>query len=306
MNKRVLIIGAHGFIGRALGGFITKNWPEARLFGISRHTEAGDKNVFVCDVNETVKLENTLIKIKPHYVYNLAGGRIQDEQELFKNNFLATKSLLQAVKKNKLLRPRIIIPGTAAEYGPPKAGIKKIPETYWPQPASWYGFVKLLQTKLSLQYAQEGTDVVVARMFNILGEGTPAALALGRFSQQIVLMERGEKKPVLETQRLDGRRDFLDIQDVCRALIKIAQDGQSKEVYNVCSGESYIVRNLLKTLLKFSTVKNIAINEDPAFKGQSFDVIGSNAKIKKDLKWSPEVSIEQSLENTLNYYRETL
>jgi len=98
--------------------------------------------------------------------------------------------LLNEVKKQKGLKARVIIPGTAAEYGIPLAGIRKISERSLCRPISYYGLVKNMQTTMSLTFAREGMDVTVGRVFNILGHGVPATLAMGRFSQQIASVEK--------------------------------------------------------------------------------------------------------------------
>ena len=181
---------------------------------------------------------------------------------------------------------------------------KLIDEKVQPQPLAWYGFVKHMQTGLGLMHAAKGVDVRIARIFNIGGYGTPATLALGNFAQKIVHIEKG-MTPLLRVGNLSGRRDFLDIEDVCSALWAIARRGRRGQVYNVCSGQSLNMRQLLDKLIRYSEVKNIAVyKEDKKPTATTFDIAGSNAKIKQLTGWRPRIGMEESLKNTLRYYRE--
>jgi len=303
MKKRILITGVNGFIGSSLWRFINKNGFKVDVYGVARKSARKHKNIFICSLTDRKKVYKILSKIKPNYIFHFAGGRIKDRVKLYENNFLTTQILFESINKISGYRPRVIIPGTAAEYGEVDIKIKLIKESVVPNPVSWYGFVKYMQTSLGLMYAQNGFDVVIARMFNISGYGTPSTLAIGKFSEEISLIERRVKSAVVCSGNLDGKRDFLDIDDVCSALWALAKYGKSGEIYNICSGKSYTIGDLLQKLILKSKVKNIVSKKNRNNLYKSFDVIGSNSRIKRATDWKPRISIKKSLENTLSYYR---
>jgi len=302
-TKKVLITGVNGFIGSALLRYIKENNRKIDVCGISRKSTRKQKNIFPCLLTSPGRVYKILSEVRPHYIFHLAGGRINDRDKLYESNFLTTKILFESIDKIKGYRPRVIIPGTAAECGEVDPKVKWIKESVVSNPVSWYGFVKYMQTSLGMMYAQNGFNVVIARMFNISGYGTPSTLAIGKFSEEISLIERKAKSAVVCSGNLDGKRDFLDIDDACSALWALARYGESGEIYNVCSGRSYTMSDLLQRLILKSKVKNIVSKENKSSFHKSFDVIGSNAKIKKATNWKPKISIQKSLENTLNYYR---
>ena len=302
-GKRILIVGVNGFIGGALYRFIQKNYPRTNLFGLCRSKESSVKNIFQCDLNQRSQLKKTLQKIHPDYIFLLAGGRIENKNELFLSNYSATESLFDVVQTLSKKKPRILIPGTAAEYGIPDREKNVISESCIAKPMYWYGYVKLMQTNLALFYSRTGGDVVTARMFNISGGGVPRHLALGHFANDITRIERKEIEPCLNTKNLSSKRDYLDINDVCTALCLLMLKGVSGEIYNVCSGKSFAMRDLLDGLLFHSTRKDIKVIEDVRLSSESLDIIGSNNKLKKLTGWKPVVKIEESLLQTLNYYR---
>ncbi len=294
MKKTILITGVRGFLGSSLREFLNGHQDAFKVYGISRDR---------CDLTRTGPLKSILRRVKPAYIFHFAGGRLSGDQQTFDANFITTKNLLETVKElNAVFKPRIIIPGSAAEYGNIQ-GKRLISENCLPKPLGWYGFVKLLQTDLGLFYARQGLDVVVVRMFNICGARTPESLAIGGFAQQIVAIERGAN-PVIRTKNLGGQRDFLDIEDVCQGLWMIARKGKQGELYNLCSGRPATIRQLLRQMLKRAKVKGIGVRENKKDSSLSFDVIGSNAKLKSIVPWSARVSLERSLENTLAGYRQ--
>ena len=301
-RKRILITGADGFIGSALGKFISQRHFPYEVIGISRRREAGTK-IIRCNLSDPQKTFNTLAALKPDSIFHCAGGRGTDEQKIWQSNFETTRVLLESIRKIKNYRPRIVIMGSAAEYGPLPAGVKFATEKLLVQPNSWYGFVKYMQTSLGLMYFRKGLDITVVRLFNILGEGVPASLVIGKFAQEVALIEKGKKSPCLMTANLSGKRDFLDIEDVCAGLIMVARAGRCGEIYNLCSGRSYVIGDLLKKLTGLSCVKGIVIKQEKNFSSESYETIGSNRKVNRALHWKSQVTIEESLRNSLEYYR---
>jgi len=228
---------------------------------------------------------------------------VEDEKNFLKANIMTTKSLLEVIAGTNSYSPRIIIPGSAAEYGKTVLAGKPVKESVSAWPVSFYGFVKNAQTNLGLMYARFGLDVAVARIFNVCGHGMPPSLSLGHFSKQIISIKKGNNKPILQTRCLGMKRDFLDVEDVCSAFLAIAQRGKSGEIYNVCSGRAHLIRNLLKKLVNHAQVDNIAIKESEDGSQDVNVSIGSNAKIKRVTGWRPKINIDQSLKKTLRYYQ---
>lgn len=300
----ILITGVDGFIGTALWNYLKVHKPAVRTFGVDVQRKRSSPFLFSCDITNTSKLKKVFGKVRPDIIFHLAGGRPANENLFWQVNVVPTQTLLNAVSQTKNLRPIIVIPGSAAEYGKVKAPQRLIRETVKPRPAALYGFVKYMQTSLGLMYARRGLDVRIVRIFNIGGYGTPSALALGNFAERIVRIERRLESPLMKVGNLSGRRDFLDITDVCSALWAVARKGKSAEVYNVCSGRLLGLRLLLRQLLAHAKVKNIDVQEEQKASLETFDIGGSNAKIKRVTGWRPTVSMKQSLKNTLQYYRQ--
>ncbi len=301
-NKKILITGVNGFLGRALWRYLKKQNTGFQIYGLSRTDDGCDSGIFVCDLTAKDKLKAVLVSMRPDFIFHMAGGRMIDKKILFRSNYETTQCLLDVIQEIDI-RPRVIIPGSAAEYGRMCRTRRKVKETDTAMPVTAYGIAKFKQTKLGLDYARKGGDVVIARIFNVMGEGTPSTLAIGRFAEQIVRIEQGLQEKVMDTKNLESKRDFLDIKDICAGLWAVARDGSSGEIYNVCSGHPLEMGKALRGLLLLSRIKNVIIRKSKDSHSPSFDVIGSNMKLRSVSGWFPEVSLERSLKGTLDSHR---
>jgi len=108
---------------------------------------------------------------------------------------------------------------------------------------------------------------------------------------------------------LDAIRDFTDVRDIVEAYWIATDKCQPGEIYNICSGKGYKVKDVLDKLVSLSKVKNIKIRQDSKRMRPS-DVpvlIGDNSKFKKLTNWQPKISyLDKTLLDTLNYWREKL
>jgi len=303
--KKILITGANGFIGRALWDYIEKKRRQVSVFGtdVIAHQET---DVIICDLLKQKRVRALLREVQPDTIFHFAGGRPGRGRDALEANFQTTVELFNAVLNLIDFHPRIIIPSSAAEYGIIPSGKRLLTENSPTNPTHLYGRIKLKQTQLALRYVDKGLDIVVARIFNIGGKDTPRSLAVGNFSYQIAKSELNLSEEIIRTKGLSGKRDFLDIEDVCRALGAIARLGQSGEVYNVCSGKGVAIKEILKRLLKLSKRSDMKILEENKNSEDVNDVVGSPAKLKSLSRWKPNVSLALSLRRTLQSYRNLL
>jgi len=303
-NKRVLITGINGFIGHSLAIYIRMKYPEWEVYGIDKK---GDKNekFYHLDVKCENKLKRLLFKIKPRYIFHLAGVTSSEDFEcLLSSHVFSAFSLLKVVKEIQGYNPRIVIPSSAAEYGKVSNRKNTITEECIPNPVSLYGFSKMIETNLSLFFARQGLDVVVGRIFNVMGEGTPMNLSIGRFAYELALIRKKQKSSYLSTKGLYAKRDFLDIYDVCAYLTALATNGRKGEIYNICRGKSYSVGSLLNKLIKISGLRGIKVKDDfmCAAERSQGDSFGSAKKIRSIVKGIKLTPIERSLRATYKYY----
>ena len=299
MIKKVLLLGSNGFIGKGFLNYIRDNslYTNYRFVGIdiaSSHLEAFDGYTFIkADLSDCLSLEKIILSEKPDYIINLAGVfGSKDFNELLNINAGISRSILEIILRNDLNIERVLLVGSAAEYGP--CSKMPIKENCVLSPITEYGFSKVIQTQYALYYMRKGLKINIARTFNVVGAGAPVALSIGNFVNQVERLANGE---VIHVGNLNSKRDFLDVNDVVDAYWKIILEGKPNEIYNVCSGESLLMKDVLDRIIKASG-KKITVEIDPSFvkSNDVLDSYGDNTKLKKDTGWTNKLNVFKSLE----------
>lgn len=295
---RVLITGARGFLAAP----VEAHWRgRARVF-LARRTPG--PGILAGDLADTEHARAVVRASRPDIVFHLAGTtRPAPLEALWRSHATATVSLLSALAAEG--RPvRVVTVGSAAEYG--AAGGSRRPSEDAPtEPLSDYGTSKLAQGLCALSFNRGPVEVVVARIFNVLGPGTPENLAPGAFARQIALIERGAQDPEILVGDLSPRRDYLDRRDAADALAALAGRGRPGLVYNVGEGRSRSMRSILDGLLATSTARvRVAVDPSRLRPAQVRDLAAGVYRLRRDTGWRPRVRLERSLADTLAWWRE--
>jgi GDP-4-dehydro-6-deoxy-D-mannose reductase len=153
-----------------------------------------------------------------------------------------------------------------------------------------------------------GLSVLRARAFNHAGPGQSHAYVVSSFARQVAEAEargaRGEDPGEIVTGNLEPRRDVTDVRDVARAY-DLALDAGLTGPVNVCSGRAVPVAELLEGLLDRASVA-VAHREDPARARphEVMEVRGSHRRLAEATGWRPEIPLERTLLDTLEWWRE--
>jgi len=253
---------------------------------------------------------NTLVReIQPQWVFHLAAlsspaASWDDPAETIAINAGLEANLLAALVRQKPM-PRVVVVGSADEYGRPVGGARRLDEATPLRPVSPYGVSKVTQDLLALQYhLSHGLAAIRIRPFNHAGPRQAPSFAVASFAQQIARIELGKQPPVLKVGNLEARRDFTDVRDVVRAYLLAAEKGKPGEVYNVGSGTATRLREIVGLLLKM-TRTSISLEVDPARKhAVEAEVYVCDARRFQRLTgWRPKVGLERMLRDTLDDWR---
>ena len=173
------------------------------------------------------------------------------------------------------------------------------------RPLSPYAVSKVAQDMLAYQYWMSfKTDVVRTRGFNHEGPRRGPVFVASDFAKQVADIERGLKPPVIHVGNLEARRDFTDVRDMVKAYWLALEKGEAGEVYNICSGKAWKIKDMLDLLLTM-TKQKIEVREDPARLRPS-DVpvlLGDHSKFTERTGWNPSIPFEQTLADMLEYWR---
>jgi len=311
---KALITGIDGFIGSYLAEYLLAK--EIAIFG-TFHDE-NTKNVahlrnkitlIKCDVRDRAAVKKVVEESNPDLIFHLAAQSRPDISWVdpvgtMETNVMGTVYLFESVRQIGL-NPKILVAGSSAEYGLIRKDEPPIKEDHPLLPVSPYGVSKVAQDLLAYQYFKN-LDIKTIRV-RIFGATGPRKVgdACSDFCRQIVKIERGEAEPVIRVGNLETKRDLMDIKDTLEAFWALMEKGKIGDVYNVCSSKPIKIGDMLNKLLEISGIKakievdpkKLRLTDEPV-------VVGDNTKIKRDCGWEPEIPIEKTLDDTLNYWRE--
>ncbi len=315
--KKVLITGITGFVGKHLASHLLAQ-NTYKVVGTYRSESGlgtlGDIKEQITlkqlDLHDAEAVESLILSEKPDYIFHLAAQASSAKSfsipvETLTNNIISEFSLLDTLRKHSLQHIRVLIISTGEIYGIVKAEDVPVDEDTPFRPATPYAVSKLAQDYLSLQYyLAYQLDIVRLRPFNHVGPGQREGFVVADFAKQIAEIEKGKKEPIIFVGNLEAKRDFTDVRDMVKAYALALQKGKAGEVYNIGSGKSYKIDDILQTLLSFSS-KKITVTIDPA-RIRPVDVPEIRCDFQKFhtiTGWEPAIVFEKTLQDVLDYWR---
>jgi GDP-4-dehydro-6-deoxy-D-mannose reductase len=313
---RILITGVTGFAGGHLAEALLAQ-GERQLFGLCRRSDwptewchlAPRVVLASCDLRNGSEVVALLREVQPDCVYHLAGyanagQSFQEAEAAWAGNLNATRCLYEAIGRWGG-RPRILYVGSGLVYGDAEAPERLYTEEAVLRPGSPYAASKAAADLASYQYSRApGLPIIRVRPFNHIGPRQAPLYAVAHFAQQIAAIERGRQPPVLETGALDAWRDLTDVRDMVQAYIRLIASGRVGEAYNAGTGTAYCMRTVLERLLALARVRIEVQQEAGLVRVVETTVVRADAsKLRRDTGWTPQFTLEQTLADTLAYWR---
>lgn len=325
---RVVVTGGQGFIGRFLVAECVAR--KARTFALGRspflarrftHSlRCGGRELaapvpfdmgllpqdayFQTDLNDADRTAAVMERTSPDLVVHLAGAlSVSSTQRLTAGNVEATRALLHAIDRSSASPRRIVLGSTCSVYGSEALELP-IREDRPPAPTTEYARTKLEAERMASNFcADRGIDLIVARIFNVMGPGQDDRHFPGRLAAQVTSIVNGWTPPRMEFGDLTPTRDFIDVRDTARALVNLTFGPDSAGVINVGTGVETRVGELLELALQASGLaKRVEVARDaqhrPAIPRHcaSFDRLA-------DRGFGLEHAVDGSLHDLLAYYR---
>lgn len=316
---RALVTGVNGFVGGHLvdhlheqgdvvvGLSLTTTWPPGReALARSVRLETCDlATVAVADLSELIARK------QPEAIYHLAAqsnpqASLTDPWGTWSANLLGTLNLLEATRATGL-SPRIVLVGTGVSYGNPAPEFLPVRESCPVRPNNPYAASKAAVDLLGIQnYLTHGMAVLMARPFNHSGPGQADLYALSSFAKQVAEVEAGRRDRI-EVGNLNVVRDFTDARDIVRAYRLLVERGHAGEIYNIGSGRDVTLGAMLEVLQGLAKVP-VEVRVDPS-RVRPVDqprLLADATKLHTDTGWAPRYTIEQTLTDMLDWWRQRL
>ncbi|MFC5746203.1 NAD-dependent epimerase/dehydratase family protein [Actinomadura rugatobispora] len=239
----------------------------------------------------------TLLALRDvHTVYHLAGNAsgtrsVENPRFDFQMNGLGTCNVGNACAE--LGVRRLVFMSSAIVYGTPQAF--PMTEEHPTRPFLPYGASKY-SGELTLRALYEALDlpVMIGRSFVVYGPGEDPRTAGGEVSQ--FLRWQLNELPIPVVGDIDRKtRDFVHVQDVCQALITLAESGKPGEHYNIGSGEEVSMRALADAV-GTATGRPARLEADASMLEDSFRLVADISKLR-DIGYRPRVALDQGLKS---------
>ena len=277
---RILVTGANGGLGKSLVPILRAHYNEPVICSGRAATDGGE--YFSCDFTDKVGVARLIKTVRPGLIFHLVGSFTGQFERDFQCNTLAAKYIFDSILIENLTT-RVVVFGSAAEYGAIQPSDNPVSETLPCRPVSAYGLTKAFQTDMATFYARtKNIDVVVARVFNLATPDLSKKLFYGKAEAMISAYKNGEVTQLV-FGNLESERDYIELDKAAEQLLAIAEHGIAGEIYNVGSGISRKMRSILKDMLKKEGVsETIVVESSPdVIKEKGFDVPVIYADISK-------------------------
>jgi GDP-4-dehydro-6-deoxy-D-mannose reductase len=316
---RALITGADGFVGQwlvrklldeslAVTGIIRGEAPALTTLEPALAARVEWRR---CDLADAQTLRSLVRETKPDAVFHLAAQSSVPESQrdpvtTIETNVLGTVRLLDAVHKDAAYAAVVIV-GSSDAYGTVKEAELPLSEDAPLRPNNSYAASKAGAELIALQFARSGlVRAVATRSFNHTGPGQSTTFAVSSFAKQIASVKRGESQEIVVGD-LSPRRDICDVRDVAAAYVRLARSGKVGQVYNVCSGRDFSMREVVDELARIAGV-DVQIRSDPALLRpvDTPRLRGDPKRIAMDTGWHASIPLTTTLSDLLEFHTREL
>lgn len=311
--KKGLVIGAAGFVGSYLIEEMHRSGMEC--FATKLPQEKLDTpyaKVYDLNILDKEAIVSLLFEVRPDYIFHLAaqssvGLAWKNPTLTVDVNIKGSINVMDAVRE-LYYKPRVLLIGSGEEYGHIRPGETPIVEENAIRPGNIYAATKACQNMIGNIYAKAyDMELMMVRAFNHIGPGQAPLFVVSDFCKQVAEIEKGLREPVMKVGNLAAKRDFTDVRDVVRAYVKLVQSGKAGETYNVGRGNALEIREILDLIISKST-KEISVEIDPnKIRPVDVPIIEADiTKIHELTGWKPEITLETTIQETLDYWRENV
>ena len=317
---RVLVTGIDGFVGSHLAEFLLAT-PGVEIHGtVLDPTQISNiehikhsLSLHPANILDHQHIVSLVRNVKPDRIIHLAGQAFvptafSDPTSTFQANILGGVHVLEGARlhrENANANVTVLIVSTGEVYG--RVARLPITEEFPLAPNNPYAASKASIDVIAQQYREAfGLPVIVVRPFNHVGPRQSPVFVCSDFAKQIAEAAAGKREPRIRVGNIEAQRDFTDVRDVVRAYWMLLEHG-SVGVYNVCSGKTVAVKEILATLTRLANVRIECVTEHDRLRSYDIPIVyGSNEKLRVATGWKSTIPLEKTLRDVYEYWRRTI
>jgi len=327
-RKRALITGLTGMVGSHLADYLLEH-TDWEIYGMCRwrspfdniqhlvsRIEGKDRiHLLYGDLNDYISLQHVVESCRPDYVFHLAAQSYPRTSfdaplDTLNTNILGTARLLEVIYRAKLDDPVVHVCASSEVFGRVPKEKTPIAEDVTFHPASPYAISKVGTDLIGRYYGEAyGLKSISTRMFTHTGPRRGDVFAESTFAKQIAMIEAGLMPAVVKTGNLESLRTFADVRDAVDAYYTLVTVNPiAGEYYNIGGTHTCTVREMLDTLISYSTVKDIRVETDPErLRPIDADLqVPDTSKFTAHTGWKPRIPFETTMRDLLDYWRERI
>ncbi|MCJ7648709.1 MAG: dTDP-glucose 4,6-dehydratase [Candidatus Lokiarchaeota archaeon] len=313
--KTILVTGGMGFIGSNFIRFILNLNQDFKVINVDKLTYAGNPEnlegidsdfpnayeFYKMDINDFETIDKLINQKNIDYIINFAAethvDRSLNNPTLFcDTNIAGTMSLLNSAKKNKIKKYLQI--STDEVYGSLNFEDPPFTEKNHLVPNNPYSASKASADLIIRAYHESfNLPINITRCSNNYGPY--------QFPEKLI--------PLMISNALEDRelpiygkgvniREWIHVEDHCKAIFKVLLEGTDGEIYNIGGGAEVANIDLVKKLLKILNKPESLISYVKDRPGHDLRYAIDHSKITRELNWEPEIKLDTGLEKTVNWY----
>ncbi|MBK9119874.1 MAG: NAD(P)-dependent oxidoreductase [Phycisphaerales bacterium] len=311
--RTVFLTGAEGFTGSHVLTLLRERGYEV-VAGVRNRArklayERQGLRALVCDVTDAINVARAIASIAPDAVLHLAGPTSTaetSEEPLAAYQAIVTgwANVLDAVRRT-VPRAKVLLASAGDIYGTAGDDGKALPETTPAAPVTTFGSLKRAAESIAHTFYRDyHLNVTIARPFVAIGAHQPDRQYFGAAARRLAQWDAGSHGPQLWLPDLSCTRDLLHVNDVATAYVRLLEDGRPAETYNIASGQGWRCGDIVTRLAAAFGVRiePTELPQDPAHPRVNA-LIGDSDKLRRELGWSPQFTVETALTELANSLR---
>ena len=296
-------------MGSHLVSFLNDRGAELAVLTTSNCGKPPGLRCYEVDVRDAMAVRSAIHDFRPDHLYHLAavssvGFSWEFPRITYEVNMLGSLNVLKAAM-DLPQPPRILNVSTAQVYAPSKSALREDSPL---APDNPYASSKAMAELLRVTYADNpAAGIVTVRSFNHAGPGQPPDFVLSSIAKQFAEIGAGRREPKLEVGNVHVKRDFTDVRDVVRAYSLLLETGVHNEIYNVCSGRSWAISQLIDEFRSISGLEvALEVQSGKVRPGEVNEICGDPTKLHNATGWEPAIAISTTVRDLLEYWRSTI